>query len=428
MRINFLAFCLATTIFCSTACTQPQQRDVATDNNPAPSTELPIRISEENRDAAEPVVAAATDGSAYTVWVEHLSGGTADVYLSRIAPDKTRATPVRVNHDPGVATAWRGDPPSIAIAKDGAIYIAWTGKSDVKSHDTNLYLSTSRDSGKTFEPPIKVNDDPKPARHGMHSIAMGHDGRVHLAWLDERNIKPSAPMGKHRGEMAEKESNNEVFTAYSDDGGRTVSRNQLIASEACPCCKTAVTTSNDGHVYIGWRQVLKGDYRHIAVAASTDRGQTYSPPVIVADDQWVIAACPVSGPSLSAGDGGALRVLWYTEGKAGDDGLYIAQSRDGAKTFAGRQLVSKGNVRGNPALVAKPDGKSFAAIWQASGAGSTNVMKADISADGAVGNVTTSKTGGDLPSASASGSNLFVAYIVTLNKQRTVWLERSGKS
>ncbi len=426
MRNNFLALGLITTTILATACSQPQAPGSTTNNEVA--TETPIRISEENRDAAEPVVAAAPDGSAYTVWVEHLPGGVADVYLSRIAPDKTRTAPVRVNRDSGVATAWRGDPPSIAVAKDGTIYIAWTGKSDVKSHDTNLYLSASRDAGKTFEPPVKVNDDVKPARHGMHSLAVGNDGRVHLAWLDERNIKPSAPMGKHRGEMAEKESNNEVFAAFSEDGGRTISKNQLIASEACPCCKTAITTSNDGHVYIGWRQVLKGDYRHIAVSASTDRGQAYSPPVIVADDQWVIAACPVSGPSLSAGDGGALRVLWYTEGEAGDDGLYIAQSQDGAKTFARRQLVSKGNVRGNPALLARADGKSFTAIWQASAAGATNVMKADISSDGAVGNAAASKNGGDLPSASASGSNLFVAYIVTLNKQRTVWLERNGKS
>lgn len=214
-----------------------------------------------------------------------------------------QGSPVRVNTQPGTATAWRGDPPTVAVAPDHTVFVGWTARVEAESgHATNIYLSSSRDRGQTFSAAVKVNDDTKPAVHGMHSLAIGSDGRIYVAWLDERNIKPMKDM-KMEAKTAghHMESNREVFLASSADGGRTFTTNQQIASDVCPCCKTALASGPEGRVYLSWRQVLPGDFRHIAVASSADGGKTFSKPVIVSDDQWMIKGCPVSGAALAAG-------------------------------------------------------------------------------------------------------------------------------
>lgn len=422
MKKVTLTACAIFLLSYASACTQ-QKSD--TEKAQASSAPQPLRISAENTDAAEPAVATARDGSAYVVWVEHRAEGQSDVLLKKISPDGTQASAaVRVNPDAGLATAWRGDPPTVAVAADGVIYVGWTARGATKGHENNLYLSTSRDDGRTFQTPLKINDDEKPAVHGMHSMALDKDGRIYLAWLDERDLSPAAPAEKHRGEMHAMESNREVFAAYSEDGGRTVSRNRMVAREACPCCKTALTTAADGRVYVGWRQVLKGDFRHIAVASSSDKGRTFSSPVIVSDDQWVIAGCPVSGPALLAGDNGMLRVLWYTEGEAGAQGLYLAQSLDGGRTFAARLLVSKGLVKGNPLLIAGANAPNTVALWQA---GENGLMRAEIMPDGNVKDSMALVSKGELPSAAASNGQPVAAYVSTLDNQRSIWLVRTVK-
>jgi hypothetical protein len=188
----------------------------------------------------------------------------------------------------------------------------------------------------------------------MHSLAIGTDGRVYVAWLDERNVAPMPATDQSMKEGTSghhMESNREVFMASSGDGGRTFSANKRVASDACPCCKTALAVGGDGRVYFSWRQVLPGDYRHIAVASSNDQGQSFSEPKIVSDDQWMIAGCPVSGPGMLAGADGRLRVLWYSGGKNGESGLYASESTDAGKTFGPRLLVNKGQTRGTPVLV-----------------------------------------------------------------------------
>ncbi|HEY0544701.1 MAG TPA: sialidase family protein [Pyrinomonadaceae bacterium] len=421
MMKNFMLTACAIFLFsCMSGCTQ--QRNVP---EKAASAPQPVRVSAENTDAAEPAVAMARDGSAFVVWVEHRAEGQADVLLKKINPDGTQAaTPVRVNPEVGLATAWRGDPPSVAVGADAAIHVAWTARIKSQGHESNLYLSTSRDGGVSFEPPVKINDDEKPAVHGMHSMTLDKDGRIYLAWLDERNLSPAAPTEKHRGEMHAMESNRELFTAYSEDGGRTVSRNQLVAREACPCCKTALAVAPDGRIYVGWRQVLKGDYRHIAVASSVDKGQTFSAPAIVSDDQWVIAGCPVSGPALLAAENGKLRVLWYTEGVAGERGLYLTESLDGGRTFAARQLVSKGQVKGTPTLIESGSAGNSVALWQA---GEGGLMRAEIAGDGGVKESNTLMVKGELPSAARAQRQTLAAYISTVNNQRSIWLISTAK-
>jgi hypothetical protein len=427
MRMRVVILCLvvsALTAGCARPTGRGSESGAASDSAAMPSNEnvsSPVRISPEGADAAEPAVAAGGDGAVYVAWVEH-RGKDADVFVARVNGEgRPDGSPVRVNPVAGEAKAWHGDAPTLAVAPDGALHVGWTGRVEAAGgHASNLYLSTSRDGGRSFASPVKVNDDQKPGVHGMHSLAVSAGGRVNVAWLDERNVAPPPADGGAGGKHGHKESNREVFFASSADGGRTFSPNRSVAREVCPCCKTSLAAAPDGRVYVGWRQVLPGEFRHIAVASTADGGQTFSEPAVVSDDRWMIAGCPVSGAGLAVGADGALRVLWYTAGEAGAPGLYWSESRDGGRTFGPRRVFGESGGRGTPTLL--PDGgNGFVAVWEGSGVNG-RPLTARLSGEGDVGGSTVLAAAGDLPAATRAAGHTFVAFILKNDEGLGVWI------
>jgi len=388
----------------------------ATREQPAPPQ--PIQISAPGVDSAEPATAAAPDGTFYVAWVNH-DAKQADVMLNRFnQKGEGQGSPVRVNREPGVATAWRGDQPSVTVASDGAVYVLWTARVDAgEKHGTDMYLSASTDRGQSFASEVKVNDDKAPGPHGMHSLAVAKDGRIYAGWLDERNVH--VPKHSTKAEGHHMESNRDLYLAYSTDGGRTFSANRKVASDACPCCKTALAVSADGTLYAGWRQVLPGNFRHIAVASSTDGGTKFTKPVIVSDDRWMLQGCPVSGPSLWVDTAsGSLKVVWYAAGEGGAPGVYVAESKDGGQSFSPRQLLSQETVRGTPALAV--GNGNLIALWQSADALETKMR--DI---GKAGSALSVAVKAELPAGAFADSKLFVAYIATEKEKRSIWLLRA---
>jgi len=215
------------------------------------------------------------------------------------------------------------------------------------------------------------------------------------------------------------ESNRDLYLATSTDGGRSFSANRKVASEACPCCKTSLAVSADGTLYAGWRQVLPGNYRHIAVASSTDGGTKFSAPVIVSDDRWMLQGCPVSGPSLSVDKAsGLLKIVWFAAGENGAPGVYTAESKDKGQSFSPRQLLSQETVRGTPALAS--GGQSMIAVWQSADTAETKMH--DI---GTTGSALSVAAKAELPAGVFANDKLFVAYIGKDKEKRSIWLLRA---
>jgi hypothetical protein len=257
----------------------------------------------------------------------------------------------------------------------------------------------------------------------MHSLAIAPDGSIYVSWLDERN---NAPVSAEKGKMNHQhgEANRELFLAYSRDGGKTFSTNRQIAKDVCPCCKTSLAISLDARVFVSWRQVLPGNLRHIAVASSSDHGQTFSAPVIVSDDRWMLAGCPVSGPSLSISKDGMLDVLWYAAGELGPTGVYFSESHDGGQSFTPRQLLAQGLAQGTPVLMSHPNGSR--AIWQSDQGSKAQVVAADLDAKGIMTN-TYLEPNSELPAASLFRDQIQIAYVRSAkDNRRSVWLLRKS--
>jgi hypothetical protein len=380
-----------------------------------------LRVSGIDVDAAEPAIAAGSAGTIYVVWVEHRPDGGADIMLKQFdSGGRPTDAAVRINPQAGGATAWRGDPPTVAVGSDGGVYVGWTGKVPGQSDATDLYLSVSRDQGRSFDLPVKVNDDQKPGDHGLHSLSIAPDGNIYVSWLDERNPAPASAAPARRNHQ-HIEANRELFVAHSSDSGKTFSANRRIASDVCPCCKTNLTISSDGRIYASWRQVLAGNLRHIAVASSSDQGETFSAPVIVSDDRWTIAGCPVSGSSLSVSKDGKLEVLWYAAGELGPTGIYHSVSRDGGRTFTPRQLVAEGLAQGTPVLLPHRNGSR--AFWQSGQGSSAQVVAADIDDRGVITNTSNVEVSSELPAATLVNGQVRIACIKQMeNDRRSVWL------
>ncbi|MGB8508161.1 MAG: sialidase family protein, partial [Pyrinomonadaceae bacterium] len=432
ITLTFVALCVALALLlggCSRTVMRTEKAETRAADAPVEthktSTASPVRVSAEGTEAAEPTITTGADGAIYVAWVEHGTDGKADVWLSRYDGEGRASSPsARVNSNAGEATAWRGDPPTLAVTRDGTVYVGWTARDETAAHTGTLYLSSSRDGGRSFGPPSKVNDDRKPGVHGMHSLAVSGDGRIYMAWLDERNVvkpKPSkgGPVHMHS------ESNREVFFASSGDGGHTFSPNLKVAGEVCPCCKTSLVAGDDGRIYMAWRQVLPSNFRHIGVASSIDGGKSFSPTAIVSDDHWEIQGCPVSGPALAVAADNSLRVLWYTAGEAGKPGLYWSESSDGGRTFSQRRTLAETGGHGTPVLL-KDAGGAFKAVWEGSDGTTPVTVMAGLKGDGQPTESSMLANGGALPAAVEVGGQVFIAYIGESGGNHAIWLTRAA--
>ncbi len=385
-----------------------------------PTVSAPVSIALADGDAAEPALAVARDGSVYIAWVNHQPERRADVMVARLSSDgHMEGTPVRVNPQPGTATAWRGDPPTLAVARDDTVFVGWTGRIESsEGHAANIYLSASVDHGRTFGAPIKVNDDAKPSDHGLHSLTIGTDGRIYLAWLDDRNAVPMPMDNTSSGKGHHMEANREIFMASSNNGGLTFSTNQRVATNVCPCCKTALAVNAEGRLYISWRQVLPGDFRHVAVSSTIDQGKHVTTPTIVSDDHWVLKGCPVSGPALSLLPDGEVRVLWYSAGQNGETGLYSAISKDHGASFGPRTLFARGATQGSPVLMSNEN--LIAAVWEGKTNQKAQVMSAVMSENNARSDFAIVE--GESPAAVNNGERSIVAYVSRSDSKPGVWV------
>ncbi|PYT00101.1 MAG: hypothetical protein DMF63_09025 [Acidobacteria bacterium] len=420
MKFQFL---ILLSVLFSFAC---NPRESATPNRPISSDATnEVKVSIADSDPAEPAIAADVDGNIYVAYVEHAADKSADLYIQKFDSKlKSIGEPVRVNPESGIVKSWAGDPPTVTSAPDKSLFIGWTARS---GDGTNYVVSVSHDGGTTFSAPTKINDDIAPASHGMHSLAIGNDGTIYAAWLDERNIHKDHEMASknsaedegfhfvkidHKGPASEHapEPNSEVFFAYSKDGGKSFSKNQKLSTDVCPCCKTAVTTDETRRVYVSWRQVLEGDHRHIAVASSTNGGETFLPRTIVSDDKWQLAACPVSGAAIKA-TASELDVLWYTAGVGGQAGYYTAKSTDGGANFGPRIFVSGDAASGTPILL----GSTL--VYQ----GADNRTVIAIGADSATKSTIDAANN---PSAVSVSGVTYIAFVRKENKTRSVWIAK----
>ena len=147
-----------------------------------------VTLAVAGRSNATPSIAA--DGNTVVVaWSATLpNGGAADVFAA-VSRDGGRsfAAPARVNDVDGDARVNGEQPPRVAL-RDSAITVVWTTKG---ANGTRLVQASSADGGRTFTKAQAVPGTDAAGNRGWENIGAGRDaspGRTLAVWLDHREL------------------------------------------------------------------------------------------------------------------------------------------------------------------------------------------------------------------------------------------------
>ena len=143
---------------------------------------------------------------------------------------------------------------------------------------------------------------------------------------------------------------------FSDDQGKSFSRDRAILSNVCECCRSNLQIDSRGNLLLAYRTVPPDGpiYRDIILASSENRGNSFTTRV-VSHDGWDINACPVAGPALCVDGSNRVTVIWFTAGDR--PGLYYAESLNSGASFSPRKLLDADQTLGKHAqAVARANG------------------------------------------------------------------------
>jgi hypothetical protein len=343
---------------------------------------------------ATPSVAAANQFVA-VVWGATTEAGATDVYLA-ISRDggRTFSQPVRVS-DERQASLGAEQPPRVALVpragRDPEVVVMWTAKS---KDGSRLLISRSPDSGASFTRATPIPGSEAAGNRGWESTAVDRHGHVVAFWLDHREMASSGSASMHheghdhppgdapKADGAVRAQSSKLYFATLDGASSA----RAVAGGVCYCCKTAVATGPNGAIYAAWRHVYPGNLRDIAFTTSRDGGQTFTTPVRVSSDGWILDGCPENGPALAAGADDVVHVLWPTLVAGATSGgeptlaLFHATSRSGG-TFSPRERIAIEGTPRHPQLTTTAGG--LVAAWdEQTASGSPRVVLARLTSSG----------------------------------------------
>lgn len=270
--------------------------------------------------------------------------------------------------------------PSLA-AEGRFVVLAWGATKDQEA--TSVHVAVSRDAGRTFGSPSRVNDDSSAA-----NLAAEQPPRVTLVSRTGREpsivvIWTSKAAGGTR-----------LITARSDDGGATFSRPSLVRASEAPGNRgwqslttdrqgrvlalwldhreTAGTSAGTGHVH-GAHGAEAGTTRASTSAdgvARAQRSKLYFAPIDSAAPARNITGgvCYCCKTAMTTGADGAIYVAWRHVYPGNLRDIAFAMSRDGGRTFSGPIRVSEdrwqidGCPENGPTLAADATGRIHV-VW-----------------------------------------------------------------
>jgi hypothetical protein len=295
----------------------------------------------------DPWVANDGKGGFFVAYVDH-TATSANVMLQHTSDGRQFSAPVRVNHRIGDGAVRNENPPKVAVGPAGDVYVVWANEKE--RYKGNIRFARSVNGGRSFESAIDVNSDASGPAVGraFQSIAVDHNGRIYIAWLDERN-------------ETEESRGSEIWFATSNDRGRTFSPDHRIVTDVCDCCRIALALDSAGRIYVS--------YRMVPAVARSDDGRTFTPHV-VNHDGWELNACPIAGATMTIDSADHVHVIWFTA--PGDKPrLVVASSTDHAASFSKPQVFDSTAELAKHAHVVAVSPDRLAVAWDDSQNNST---------------------------------------------------------
>jgi hypothetical protein len=305
----------------------------------------------------QPQVAVDDKGTVHLIYLKGDPKAENIFYVRKEAGEEKFSAPLRVNSQPGSATAMgtiRGA--QIALGRNGRVHVAWNGNQTAEPKAPKgmpMLYSRLNDAGTAFE-----------AQRNLLTFAAGLDGggavaadalgNVYVAW--------------HGNPAGDGEANRAVFIAQSKDDGKTFEAERRANSQstgACGCCGMKVFADRQGTVFALYRAAFQTMNRDMTLLVSHDQGKSFESAAI---HSWKIGSCPMSSESFAANAGRVL-AAWETDGKVFFAPANLSGGKFNAPIFSPAPGAAK---RRQPALAVNAKGEALLAwtegtAWQKGG-------------------------------------------------------------
>jgi hypothetical protein len=310
--VSIVALCLAAahrpTVAAYTATLQPKAA--------APAWSVRIEpVPEPSGSNSSGPRLTVSDRGALLSWVERSGDSTTLKFADKQPTGWNRPTTVASGANWMDSAA---DPPIVLRRHDGTLVATWQVSTDKKLEGSDLYLTYSKDNGKTWAPSFMPHHDRTRGQHAFPSLFEVPGGGLGIVWLDAR------AQAAHPDDL---DASISLRYAAFDAAWKQIADAE-IDPRVCECCSTTAAMTSDG-VLIAFRDRSDKEIRDIAVSR-LEAGK-WTPSTLVHADNWEIDACPVNGPMLSARGRQAV-VAWFTV-KNDQGQAWAAFSKDAGRTW-----------------------------------------------------------------------------------------------
>lgn len=236
--------------------------------------------------------------------------------------------------------------PKIIFKPNEEIIAVWgvDNSSPKRKYAKRIYYSQSFDQGKTWTKATSLVKDTASNSQAYYDIDLLPNGEAAIIWLDNRT----------------KTTKQGSTLYYAVTNGKSGFQNEKpICETTCQCCRTDLFVDSKGNIRATFRDIINDTIRDMSHVFSIDGGKTFSLPIRISADNWVINGCPHTGPALAENNTG-LHFAWYTMGRG--EGVFYCNSKDSGKTFSQRSSVSNKPSAKHPQIITLSKG-DVAIVW-----------------------------------------------------------------
>jgi hypothetical protein len=262
-------------------------------------------------------------GNTVISWVRMNNDSTSSFCYAIAANDETFSNPVVIPNSGNIQPHGE-NLPKIVFKKSGDIIALWgvANPNPGNKYSGAVYFVQSFDHGKTWSTPAPLVKDTASFDQRYYDVALLPDGEAGVVWLDNRKTKKVEGSGVY-------------FASTEGRGG--FREGKLISEPACQCCRTVLFPDSKRNIHVLYRAIIHDSIRDMMHIVSEDEGRTFSAPQRISNDNWVINACPHTGPAMTENKDG-LHFTWFTGGEG--KGNYYSCAPGKGKQFTDRLLVS----------------------------------------------------------------------------------------
>ncbi len=277
------------------------------------------------------------------------------------ATDRPEAVSVR-------RVPYGGIQPQIAVEPNGSIHMIYFS-GDPKSGD--LFYVRSTAAGEAFSRPLRVNSQAGSViavgtiRGGQ--IAVGGNGRVHVAWNGSSTARPLGPINPEAGMPGSPM----LYTRLNDQGTAFEPQRNLMLHTFGLDGGGTVAADTAGNVFVAWHGKASGAAegeagRQVWIAESHNSGKTFAAEVPAWNE--ATGACGCCGMAMFATSYGTLLSLYRSATENVHRDIYLVASRDHGKSFQG-SMVQPWEINACPmsSMSFAENGGTTLAAWETGG-------------------------------------------------------------